>query len=148
VVEGLEVDNPEVLSVDPLPSPEKRRRREVLLARLLVSQAYPSVLPQIRSPTMAQADKPQPPTTPPIDPSAKISQAPVYLNIIDELNQHQDQLQKQPFSYRLTPPWLSTSSSGSLYGVPSGALTRGVRAVVKALRIKPSQRCCCCAIRP
>ena len=53
-----------------------------------------------------------------------------------------------PFAYRLTPPWLSTSSSGTLYGDPSGALIGGVRAVVKALRIKPSQRCCCCAIRP
>lgn len=36
VVEGLEVDNPEVLTVVPLPSPEERRRRGVLLARLML----------------------------------------------------------------------------------------------------------------
>ena len=36
VVEGIEVDNPEVLAVVPLPSPEERRRREVLLARLML----------------------------------------------------------------------------------------------------------------
>jgi hypothetical protein len=36
VVEGTEVDNPEVLAVVPLPSPEERRRRDVLLARLMI----------------------------------------------------------------------------------------------------------------
>ncbi len=36
VVEGTEVDNPEVLAVVPLFSPEERRRREVLLARLMI----------------------------------------------------------------------------------------------------------------
>lgn len=36
VVEGTEVDNPEVLAVVPLPTPEERRRREVLLARLML----------------------------------------------------------------------------------------------------------------
>jgi hypothetical protein len=36
VVEGNELDNPEVLAVIPLPSPEERRRREVLLARLMI----------------------------------------------------------------------------------------------------------------
>jgi hypothetical protein len=36
VVEGTEVDNPEVLAVVPLPSPEERSRREVLLASLMI----------------------------------------------------------------------------------------------------------------
>jgi hypothetical protein len=36
VVEGIEVDNPEVLAVVPLPSPEERRRREINLARLIL----------------------------------------------------------------------------------------------------------------
>jgi hypothetical protein len=36
MVEGTEVDDPEVLAVVPLPSPEERRRREVLLARLML----------------------------------------------------------------------------------------------------------------
>jgi hypothetical protein len=36
VVEGTEVDNPEVLAVVPLPSPEERRHMEVLLARLMI----------------------------------------------------------------------------------------------------------------
>lgn len=44
---------------------------------------------------MAQADTPQPPTNPPVDPDAKYSQTPVFLGIINELNQHQDQLQKR-----------------------------------------------------
>jgi hypothetical protein len=35
-VEGTEVDNPEVLAVVPLPSPEERRHMEVLLARLMI----------------------------------------------------------------------------------------------------------------
>jgi hypothetical protein len=44
---------------------------------------------------MPQAETPQPPTNPPVDPSAKVSQSPVYLNILNELNQHQDQLLKR-----------------------------------------------------
>ncbi len=36
VVEGTEVDDPEVLAVVPLPSPEERRRRQTTLARLLL----------------------------------------------------------------------------------------------------------------
>jgi hypothetical protein len=36
VVEGTEVDNPEMLAVVPLPSPEERRRRETTLARVLL----------------------------------------------------------------------------------------------------------------
>jgi hypothetical protein len=36
VVEGLEVDNPEVLTVVPLPSPAERRRREIMLARVML----------------------------------------------------------------------------------------------------------------
>lgn len=39
VVEGNELDNSEVLAVVPLPSPEERRRREVLLARLMLLAA-------------------------------------------------------------------------------------------------------------
>ena len=39
VVEGIEVDNQEVLAVVPLPSAEERRRREVLLARLMLLAA-------------------------------------------------------------------------------------------------------------
>ena len=35
-VEGTEVNNPEVLAVVPLPTPEERRCREVLLARLML----------------------------------------------------------------------------------------------------------------
>jgi hypothetical protein len=38
---------------------------------------------------------PQPPANPPADPNAKVSQSPVYLNILNELNQHQDQLLKR-----------------------------------------------------
>jgi hypothetical protein len=37
VVEGNEVDNPEVLSVVPLPTPEEQRRREVMLARVMLA---------------------------------------------------------------------------------------------------------------
>jgi hypothetical protein len=37
----------------------------------------------------------QPPTNPPVDPNAKVSQSPVYVNILNELNQHQDQLLKR-----------------------------------------------------
>jgi len=36
VVEGTEVDNPEVLAVVPLPSAAERRRREVMLARVML----------------------------------------------------------------------------------------------------------------
>ncbi|MGC2100537.1 MAG: hypothetical protein WA651_09075 [Candidatus Sulfotelmatobacter sp.] len=36
VVEGIEVDNPEVLAVVPLPSAAERRLRELLLARLML----------------------------------------------------------------------------------------------------------------
>ena len=36
-----------------------------------------------------------PPSNPPVDPTAKYSQAPVFLGIINELNAHQDQLQKR-----------------------------------------------------
>ncbi len=36
VVEGTEVDNPKVLAVVPLPTPQERRRRETLLARLML----------------------------------------------------------------------------------------------------------------
>ena len=35
VIEGIEVDDPEVFAVAPLPSVAERRRREVMLARLL-----------------------------------------------------------------------------------------------------------------
>jgi ATP-dependent protease ClpP protease subunit len=41
------------------------------------------------------AAAPQPPTNPPVTPAQKASQSPVYLSIINELNQHQDQLQKR-----------------------------------------------------
>jgi hypothetical protein len=36
VFEGTEVDNPEVLAVVLLPSPQERRRREIMLARVLL----------------------------------------------------------------------------------------------------------------
>jgi hypothetical protein len=36
VVEGTEVDNPEVLAGLPLPTPEEQRRREVMLARVML----------------------------------------------------------------------------------------------------------------
>jgi hypothetical protein len=36
VVEGTEVDNPELLAVVPLPTPEEQRRREVMLARVML----------------------------------------------------------------------------------------------------------------
>ena len=36
VVEGTEVDDPEVLAVVPLPTPQERRRREVMLARVML----------------------------------------------------------------------------------------------------------------
>jgi hypothetical protein len=36
MVEGTEVDNPKVLAVIPLPSAAERRRREILLARLML----------------------------------------------------------------------------------------------------------------
>src|ERR1700688_4198632 len=36
VIEGIEVDEPELLAVVPLPSAEERRRREVFLARLML----------------------------------------------------------------------------------------------------------------
>jgi hypothetical protein len=36
VVEGTEVDDPEVLAVVPLPTPEEQRRREVMLARVML----------------------------------------------------------------------------------------------------------------
>jgi len=36
VVEGTEVDNPEVVAVVPLPSAAERRRREVMLARVML----------------------------------------------------------------------------------------------------------------
>jgi hypothetical protein len=36
VVEGIELDNPEVLAVAPLPTPAERRLRELLLARLML----------------------------------------------------------------------------------------------------------------
>ena len=36
VVEGTEVDNPQVLAVVPMPTPEERRLREILLARLML----------------------------------------------------------------------------------------------------------------
>jgi|SRR5271163_540658 len=39
VVEGTEVDDPEVLAVVPLPTPEERRRREIMLARLMLLAA-------------------------------------------------------------------------------------------------------------
>jgi hypothetical protein len=35
-VEGTEVDDPEVLAVVPLPTPEEQRRREVMLARVML----------------------------------------------------------------------------------------------------------------
>jgi hypothetical protein len=35
-VEGTEVDNPEVLAVVALPSPEEQRRREIMLARVML----------------------------------------------------------------------------------------------------------------
>jgi hypothetical protein len=37
----------------------------------------------------------QPPSNPPVDPNAKVSQSPIYVNILNELNQHQDQLLKR-----------------------------------------------------
>jgi len=36
MVEGVEVDNPEVVAVVPLPSAAERRRREVMLARVML----------------------------------------------------------------------------------------------------------------
>ena len=36
VVEGTEVENPEVLALVPLPSPAERRLRDILLARLML----------------------------------------------------------------------------------------------------------------
>jgi len=36
VVEGTEVDNPEVLAIVPLPSAAERRRREIMLARAML----------------------------------------------------------------------------------------------------------------
>ena len=36
VVEGTEVDDPEVLAGLPLPTPEEQRRREVMLARVML----------------------------------------------------------------------------------------------------------------
>jgi hypothetical protein len=36
-VEGTEVDDPEVLAVVPLPTPEEQRRREVMLARVMLA---------------------------------------------------------------------------------------------------------------
>ena len=36
VVEGTEVDNPELLTVVPLPTPVEQRRREVMLARVML----------------------------------------------------------------------------------------------------------------
>jgi hypothetical protein len=36
VVEGLEVDNPEVLAVVPLPSAAERRKREIMLAQVML----------------------------------------------------------------------------------------------------------------
>src|SRR5208283_892909 len=36
VVEGTEVDNPEVLAVVPLPSAAERRRREIMLVRVML----------------------------------------------------------------------------------------------------------------
>ncbi len=44
---------------------------------------------------MEHADPPQPLTNPPIDPNAKVTQSPVYVSILNELNQHQDQLLKR-----------------------------------------------------
>ncbi len=35
-VGGIEVDDPEVLAVVPLPTPEEQRRREVMLARVML----------------------------------------------------------------------------------------------------------------
>jgi hypothetical protein len=35
-VEGTEVDDPEVLALVPLPTPEEQRRREVMLARVML----------------------------------------------------------------------------------------------------------------
>jgi hypothetical protein len=57
---------------------------------------------------MAQAGPPLPPTNPPVDPSAKYSQSPVFTNIINELNQHQDQLQKRQAIIRQIEELLTT----------------------------------------
>src|SRR5262245_60148218 len=48
----------------------------------------------------------------------------------------------------LTPPACRQSSNGSLYGVPSGADTAGLRGTVNADWMNPSHRRCCMALRP
>src|SRR6185436_14024131 len=47
-----------------------------------------------------------------------------------------------------TPPLRSTSASGTLYGVPSGAFIGGLRGVLNADWMKPSHRCCWAGLRP
>jgi ATP-dependent protease ClpP protease subunit len=61
---------------------------------------------------MAQAET-QPRTNAPIDQSAKASQSPVYLSIINELNQHQDQLQKRQALIKQIEELLTTRYAAS-----------------------------------